>query len=78
MATNQRIYKVTGLNASYLVQATSQAQALRHVAGKEYQIEVAKAVDVATLMSNGAKVEVAITVAEQPDLFVEQPEGEQA
>lgn len=75
MATNQRIYKVTGLNASYLVQATSQSQALRHIAGKEYQIEVAKAVDVAMLMGKGAKVEVAVTVAEQPDLLTE---GEQA
>jgi hypothetical protein len=75
MATNQRIYKVTSLNTSYLVQATSQAQALRHVAGKEYQIEVAKALDVAQLMAKGATVEIAATVAEQLDLLTE---GEQA
>ena len=34
MATEQRIYKVTGNGQSHLVQASSQAQALRHIAGK--------------------------------------------
>ena len=65
---DQRIYKVTGINASYLVQASSQAQALRHVAGKEYQVEVAKAVDVAQLMGKGATVEIAMMSAEQTEL----------
>ena len=43
MATEQRIYKVTGNGAEHLVQAVSQAQALRHVAGKQYAVDVAKA-----------------------------------
>ena len=73
---DQRIYKVTGNNNVYLVQATSQAQALRHIAGKQYQIEVARAVDVAQLMTNkGAVVEIAATIAEQAELLTE---GEQA
>ncbi len=73
---DQRIYKVTGNNNVYLVQATSQAQALRHIAGKQYQIEVARAVDVAQLMTNkGAVVEIASTIAEQAELLTE---GEQA
>ena len=41
------------------MQAISQAQALRHVAGKQYAVEVAKAIDVAQLMSKGAQIEVA-------------------
>ena len=70
MAAEQRIYKVTGNNNVYLVQASSQAQALRHIAGKQYTIEVAKAVDVAMLMSkHGATVEVSSTIAEQADLI---------
>lgn len=70
MAAEQRIYKVTGNNNVYLVQATSQAQALRHIAGKQYSIEVARAVDVATMMSKqGATVEIASTIAEQADLI---------
>lgn len=74
MATEQRIYKVTGNGASHLVQASSQAQALRHIAGKLYLVEVAKAIDVAHLMGKGATVEVSSTIAEQSDLL----EGEQA
>lgn len=75
MATEQRIYKITGNNNVYLVQASSQAQALRHIAGKQYHIEVAKAIDVAQLLSGtGAVVEVANTVAEQGELI----EGAQA
>lgn len=70
MAAEQRIYKVTGNNNVYLVQATSQAQALRHIAGKQYSIEVARAVDVAMMMSKqGAVVEIASTIAEQADLI---------
>lgn len=70
MAAEQRIYKITGNNNVYLVQASSQAQALRHIAGKQYQIEVARAVDVATLMGkHGAVVEVSSTIAEQSDLL---------
>ncbi len=66
---DQRIYKVTGNSKSHLVQASSQAQALRHVAGKQYQVEVAKAVDVAQLMGKGATVEVAASIAEQTELL---------
>lgn len=69
MATEQRIYKVTGNGQSHLVQASSQAQALRHIAGKLYLVEVARAIDVAQLMAKGATVEVSSTIAEQPDLL---------
>ena len=69
MATEQRIYKVAGNGQSHLVQASSQAQALRHIAGKLYLVEVAKAIDVAQLMAKGATVEVSSTIAEQSDLL---------
>lgn len=70
MANEQRIYKVTGNGTVYLVQATSQAQALRHIAGKQYQIEVARAFDVAQLMTNkGAVVEIASSIPEQQNLI---------
>ena len=69
MAAEQRIYKVTGNSQSHLVQASSQAQALRHVAGKLYLVEVAKAIDVAQLMGKGATVEVSSTISEQTDLL---------
>ena len=65
MATEQRIYKVTNGDKSYLVQASSQAQALRHIAGKHYTVDVAKAIDVAQLMSKGAQIEVAAHTVEQ-------------
>jgi hypothetical protein len=71
MATNQRIYKVTSGDKTHLVQATSQAQALRHVAGKTFGIEVAKSIDVAALMSKGISVETAVTMPEQGQLDVE-------
>jgi hypothetical protein len=74
MASEQRIYKVAGAgvdNNVYLVQASSQAQALRHIAGKLYQIDVAKAIDVAAMMGQGASVEVAATIPEQSDLLTE-------
>ena len=68
MATNQRIYKVTSGDKTHLVQAASQAQALRHVAGKTFTVEVAKAIDVAALMSKGVIVEASSTVPEQASL----------
>jgi len=68
MATEQRIYKVTNGDTTFLVQASSQAQALRHVAGKTFHVDVAKAIDVATLMGKGAKVETASVVAEQTSI----------
>ena len=70
MATEQRIYKVTSADKAYLVQAVSQAQALRHIAGKQYLVEVAKAVDVAQLMSKGVQVETASVVPEQAQLEI--------
>jgi hypothetical protein len=71
MATEQRIYKVTNGNSAHLVQAASQAQALRHVAGKTFSVEVAKAIDVATIMSKGVTVEVASVIAEQTQIPME-------
>jgi hypothetical protein len=50
------------------VQAASQAQALRHVAGKMFTVEVAKAIDVATLMGKGTKIEIATVVSEQASI----------
>lgn len=64
----QRIYKVTNGNNTSLVQAVSQAQALRHVAGKTFSVEVAKAIDVAQLMGKGVQLETASVVAEQSQL----------
>ncbi len=61
----QRIYKVTSGETTHLVQAASQAQALRHVAGKTFTVEVAKAIDVAQIMSKGVQVEVAPGIAAQ-------------
>lgn len=65
---DQRIYKVTSGDSTYLVQAASQAQALRHVAGKTFCIEVAKAIDVAQVMSKGIAVEVANMAPEQASI----------
>ena len=70
MATEQRIYKVTNGDKTYLVQAVSQAQALRHVAGRTFAVEVAKAIDVAQLMGKGVHVETASVIAEQTQLNV--------
>ena len=64
----QRIYKVTSGDTTHLVQAASQAQALRHVAGKMFTVEVAKAIDVATLMSKGSTIEVASMQSEQASI----------
>lgn len=70
MATEQRIYKVTSADKAYLVQAVSQAQALRHIAGRQFTVEVAKAVDVAQLMGKGVQVEVASIIAEQSQIEI--------
>lgn len=70
MATEQRIYKVTSADKAYLVQAVSQAQALRHIAGRQFTVEVAKAVDVAQLMSKGVQVETASVVPEQAQIEI--------
>ncbi len=71
MATEQRIYKVTNGDNTHLVQAVSQAQALRHVAGKTFNVDVAKAIDVATLMGKGVTVETASVIAEQAQIPME-------
>lgn len=64
----QRIYRVTAGSNVHLVQANSQAQALRHVAGKMFSVEIAKAIDVAQAMTSGAKVEIASFAVEQGTL----------
>lgn len=66
----QRIYKITSADKAYLVQAVSQAQALRHIAGRQFTVEVAKAVDVAQLMGKGVQVETASVVAEQGQIEI--------
>lgn len=65
MAVEQRIYVVTNGGQSHLVQAASQAQAIRHIAGKTFDVRIAKTLDVAQMMSNGTTLECAITVPEQ-------------
>ncbi len=53
-----RIYSVKDKTGEeHLVEATSQAQAIRHVARGMFQIEVATAKEVATAMKAGAVVE---------------------
>lgn len=69
---DQRLYKVTNGDKSYLVQATSQAQALRHVAGRLYSVEIAKPLDVAHLMSSGIPLEVATTIPEQTQFEIKE------
>jgi len=71
MAAEQRIYKVTNGDNTHLVQAVSQAQALRHVAGKTFTVEVAKAIDVAVLMGKGVTLETASVIAEQAQIPME-------
>jgi len=71
MATEQRIYKVTSGTKTHLVQAISQAQALRHVAGKMFQVDVARPIDIAKLMGTGTQLEVASVVTEQDQLKFE-------
>lgn len=70
MAAEQRIYKVTNGDKTFLVQAASQAQALRHVAGRLYSVEVAKAIDVAQLMSTGVTLEAASIIPEQAQINI--------
>lgn len=53
----ERIYKVTSADKIHLVQAHSQAQALRHVAGKYYAVKAATAIEVAQMMSSGVALE---------------------
>lgn len=56
--TTSRLYLVsdTADGDQYLVQAISQAQAVKHVAGSRYAVEAARPLDVAALMGAGQKV----------------------
>jgi len=70
MAIEQRIYKVTTGDTTHLVQAASQAQALRHIAGRMFTVEIAKTIDVAHLMGAGAKLEIASVISEQTQIEI--------
>jgi len=61
----QRIYIVTNGGTQHLVQAASQAQAIRHIAGKTFDVRIAKTLDVAQLMGNGVVLETVISSPEQ-------------
>lgn len=53
-----RIYVVMNDSGDpFLVRATSQAQALRHIAGRHYSVRIAKTTEIVDLMSKGTKVE---------------------
>ena len=69
MATEQRIYIVTGFGKTTLVRAMSQAQALRHIADEIFTVEIAKAVNVADLMAKGVHLKVAVQVSDQTTIF---------
>ena len=72
MATEQRIYIVTGNSKTNLVRAMSQAQALRYIAGEMFTVEVARAVEVADLMAKGVHLKVAVQASEQTTIFGEE------
>lgn len=63
MAVKRRIYVVSKKNADplagRLVDASSQAQAIRHVVGDEYQATIASTRGVANLIELGVKIETA-------------------
>lgn len=62
MSKSPRLYKVTVEGAApRLVSGHNQAQVARYVASV-YQIEVASAIDAATLAADGVKVESACSV----------------
>lgn len=66
-----RIYVVrNSAGAARLVQAPNPAQALRHVTKQEFTVRAATAIEVANLMSAGAKLELA---GVDPDLEVAEP-----
>jgi hypothetical protein len=67
-----RIYAIRDRNnhAMRLVEATSPAQALRHIAGALFEVTVASPKQIAALCQNGTKVEKAHVV--------EEPAGEDA
>lgn len=69
MSNQKRIYIVTDKAAKvdFLIKATSQAQAVRHVARMQFDVSVASAVDVADKLTAGVKLEDA--GEPKPDLF---------
>lgn len=62
---NTRIYAVSSENEMYLVEAPSKYAALRHVAQRLFNVEVAKSKEIVSAMTSGVKVEIA---GEEPDL----------
>lgn len=69
----QRIYMVSDGAKTMMVQAATQAQALRHVARTKYQVRVAKPIDVAHAMQMGVQLEVAgIDDDQTHDMFGEE------
>lgn len=59
MSSAARIYVVTDktANTKHLVQATNQAQAVRHIAAARLDCMVANSMEVVSLMQSGATVE---------------------
>lgn len=59
--SSNRIYRVTeeGKEGCRLVRATSQAQAIRHVASTRFEAAVATQDDLVAALTNGSKVEEA-------------------
>jgi hypothetical protein len=65
MAMQTRIYAVAnGAGPTRLVEATSTAQALRHVAEQTFTVAIAKPKDVAALMAQGVALETAGDVSQ--------------
>jgi hypothetical protein len=60
-----RIYAVSNENEYYLVEATTRSAAVRHVAQRRYEVNIATAKDIVGAMNAGVKVEVA---GDAPDL----------
>jgi uncharacterized protein with PhoU and TrkA domain len=56
MSTPRRIYRINDGRTARLVRATSQAQAIRHVASS-FDVRVATQDDIADLVSSGVRVE---------------------
>ena len=69
MATEQRIYKVTGNGRTQLVRASSQAQALRHIAGVHLKVAPRQQPRRKRHMVKGVHLKVAVPSAEQAEIF---------
>lgn len=59
MTIATRVYLVTNGDTKKLVEASSQAQALRHVVRSQFTVTVPTTLDLVVLMQGGAKVEKA-------------------